>query len=137
MVNRQGWTALYRHFDDEGALLYVGVSLHPIARMEQHGDAAGWFQFITRVEIEWHASRDAALAAEAQAITGERPLFNVKLSDPAVLRAAEIAAARRADESARELREMPAPLAPPDPEAFVAALFREHLSPTFTGSERK
>lgn len=71
-------TALYRHFDCDGRLLYVGVSLSAIKRTAQHRQRASWFTEITRIEIEWHTSRSAAELAEKRAIKAERPLYNIK-----------------------------------------------------------
>lgn len=75
-------TALYRHFDSSGALLYVGISLSAINRLSQHMDASHWSEQITRVSIEWLPSRKAALEAEELAITAENPLHNLKRPKP-------------------------------------------------------
>jgi excinuclease UvrABC nuclease subunit len=71
-------TALYRHFDASGTLLYVGISLNAFQRLAQHRADSHWFSQITRVEIEWLDSRSLALEAEANAITRELPRFNVQ-----------------------------------------------------------
>lgn len=70
-------TALYRHFAADGSLLYVGISLSPIARLCQHRETSGWYGEIARVEVEWHPNREAALAAEKAAIQAEGPRHNV------------------------------------------------------------
>ena len=70
-------TALYRHFDAAGTLLYVGISLSAVARLRSHQDESGWFGEIASVTIEWHDSRALAFAAERAAIKSERPRFNV------------------------------------------------------------
>lgn len=70
-------TALYRHFDACGRLLYVGISLSAVHRLEQHRSHAHWFRDIARVDVQWLPSRDAAMKAEAAAIGEERPAFNV------------------------------------------------------------
>jgi hypothetical protein len=70
-------TALYRHFDADDKLLYVGISLSPTYRLSQHGDCSPWFGRIARITIEWFDSRDAAMAAERQAIKAEKPECNV------------------------------------------------------------
>jgi hypothetical protein len=70
-------TALYRHFDHDGRLLYVGISLSAVTRTAQHRSRAPWFSQITRIEIEWHKSRSAAALAEKRAIKAERPLYNI------------------------------------------------------------
>lgn len=69
-------TALYRHFSESGALLYVGISKNPMARMEMHACRSPWFRRIVRIEIEWHLSLEAAQSAEADAIHDENPAYN-------------------------------------------------------------
>lgn len=73
-------TALYRHFDADGDLLYVGISVNPFARASQHRNAAEWFGEVSRIEIEWLASKSAARKAEARAVINERPKFNIMMS---------------------------------------------------------
>ena len=68
--------ALYRHYDKDGALLYVGISLHVIRRLIEH-KSSDWFHDIARIEIEHYPSRDAALKAETAAIADESPKFNI------------------------------------------------------------
>lgn len=70
-------TALYRHYDASGALLYVGISLDTIRRTQQHKLGAHWFERIARIEIEWLASRADAEHAERAAIKAERPAHNI------------------------------------------------------------
>ncbi len=73
---------LYRHFDDAGALLYIGVSLNSINRLSQHQNGSHWFEKIARVEIEQFDSRPAALEAETNAIASEQPLHNIQKRAP-------------------------------------------------------
>lgn len=82
---REGRTALYRHFDDGGVLLYVGITNNPEARVALHAYHAEWLAYSARCDVEWHEDRPAALAAERAAIRDERPLFNRagSLVDPA------------------------------------------------------
>jgi hypothetical protein len=54
-------TNLYRHFDADQTLLYVGISLSAIARLKQHKSVAGWRGKIATVTIETLPSRQAAL----------------------------------------------------------------------------
>ena len=67
---------LYRHFNERGELLYVGVSLHVLTRTVQHRQGSHWFDDVTRIEIERHQSEAQAKAAEAKAIREEKPKFN-------------------------------------------------------------
>jgi excinuclease UvrABC nuclease subunit len=70
-------TELYRHFGEDGSLLYVGVSLSTLQRLGQHKDHSTWFKKIRRVEIQQFDSREAALAAEREAILAEKPYYNI------------------------------------------------------------
>lgn len=70
-------TQLYRHFNKNGVLLYVGVSLCAVARLVQHREHSHWFKSITRVEIEMLDSREAAVMAERNAILTEKPRWNL------------------------------------------------------------
>jgi hypothetical protein len=69
--------ALYRHFDKNGALLYVGISISPTNRNKNHSSNADWFQQVVRIDIEWCASKEAALWAEDVAIRQENPRHNI------------------------------------------------------------
>jgi hypothetical protein len=70
-------TDLYRYYDDEGSLLYVGVSLGAIARLQQHRCKSAWFDDVATVKIEKLKTRKDALRAEAVAIKAEVPVHNV------------------------------------------------------------
>jgi predicted DNA-binding transcriptional regulator AlpA len=69
---------LYRHFDSDGKLLYVGISLSFIARLSEHAVRSGWFWKIARVEVTGYATEADALVAERIAIHQERPLHNIR-----------------------------------------------------------
>ena len=70
-------TALYRHWDASGNLLYVGVSASIGSRLSAHRRESHWFQDIVNVTIEYHDTRRQALDAEEAAIKGEKPKHNV------------------------------------------------------------
>lgn len=69
-------TALYRHYDEQGLLLYVGISHNVITRLEQHRDDSHWFSKIANVTIVWFETRAEAERAEREAIKSELPLHN-------------------------------------------------------------
>jgi hypothetical protein len=70
-------TALYRHFDANGDLLYIGISKDPEGRWMAHrGNREPWIHQAARRTDEWYNSRPEALTAEAKAIRAERPPFN-------------------------------------------------------------
>lgn len=77
-------TALYRHFDADGQLLYVGVSNNPPRRLWEHKRRAPWADQIANVSVKWMASREDALDAERAAIRNESPLFNRGMYAPGV-----------------------------------------------------
>lgn len=73
---RDETTTLYRHFDASGALLYVGISLSVLDRLTAHR-ASRWHSDIAAVTLEHFPTREAALDAEAEAITNENPKYNI------------------------------------------------------------
>lgn len=68
--------ALYRHFNAEGVLLYVGISNDPDERIKAHKRTAHWFADIHSITVEWHVGLSKVLALEKDAIKKERPLHN-------------------------------------------------------------
>lgn len=69
--------ALYRFYDSENALLYIGITFDPGSRWRKHADDKPWWQRVARIEIETHPDRETVLAAERAAIDAEQPIFNV------------------------------------------------------------
>lgn len=70
-------TQLYRHFDADGRLLYVGISLSAPHRLSQHMRGSKWAADIVSIKVDRYPSRRDALEAERLAILGEKPLWNV------------------------------------------------------------
>jgi predicted GIY-YIG superfamily endonuclease len=73
---REGEVALYRFFDADGQLLYVGVSAEPFRRWASHTERH-WWKKAVKFAIVWHPDEAAARAAERSAIQVEAPLHNV------------------------------------------------------------
>lgn len=69
--------ALYRFYDIDGRLLYIGISLNPGSRWKQHRDDKPWWHDVAQVTVERLPSRQVALAAEQAAIVAERPRYNI------------------------------------------------------------
>lgn len=69
-------TALYRLYDADGTLLYIGISHQPEVRFEQHADRKEWWPLVARREIQWFDDRPTAASAEAAAIRTEDPEHN-------------------------------------------------------------
>jgi hypothetical protein len=69
---------LYRIYDGNGVLLYIGRSLNSIARASQHRVTKSWWHTVARIDIEQFVTTDeGAGAREAAAIATEKPLHNV------------------------------------------------------------
>lgn len=69
--------ALYRFFDPEGVLLYVGITNNPARRFAQHGAARDWWYEVDTIRMERFPDRESVLLAEREAIQAERPRYNV------------------------------------------------------------
>lgn len=70
---------LYRHFNKDGVLLYVGISLNAITRLMAHRDNCHWWNEIASITIESFPDRNSVRDAERMAIYNEKPLHNIKL----------------------------------------------------------
>jgi DNA-binding transcriptional regulator YiaG len=69
---------LYRLYDENGILLYVGVCQNVQARLLMHKHSKPWFRNVVDIEIESYENKNAALLAETKAIVNERPQFNTQ-----------------------------------------------------------
>lgn len=70
-------TTLYRYFDSEGRLLYVGITGDNTKRQSQHRRNSFWFGEIATATFEHFDSRDLADEAETKAINDETPIYNI------------------------------------------------------------
>lgn len=68
---------LYRHYNEAGELLYVGVSSRVMRRTREHEKNSAWFGDTFKISIERFPNRDHLLEAEKQAIKNERPKYNI------------------------------------------------------------
>lgn len=91
---------LYRAFDSDDALLYVGATTKPGQRLYAHGHDKDWWTEVDRITLEHFPTREDAFAAESQAIDLEQPRYN--LSRPRRVLTSEEIARRQA---AREERD--------------------------------
>lgn len=69
-------TTLYRQFDKDGMLLYVGISLKLGQRMSQHRRKTHWFKAVASITLQHFDTLAEALVAEKIAIDAESPLWN-------------------------------------------------------------
>lgn len=83
-----GTTSVYRYFDKNGILIYVGITGRGMARNSEHNKTQEWWQYVTRQEVEHYATRRAAHNVEKQLIRQHHPPFNVQHNpEHAVVRA--------------------------------------------------
>lgn len=69
---------VYRMYDEDGRLLYVGISKTLATRLTQHHRDKPWADEIASVTGKRYATRDAARAAEIDAIHKENPRYNIQ-----------------------------------------------------------
>ena len=69
---------LYRFFDAEGALLYIGVTYDVQIRAVRHKCKSEWFSEAHHMSVECVGThKRIAWAAEKEAINFERPKYNI------------------------------------------------------------
>ena len=69
---------LYRFYDAEGVLLYIGISLNAASRAAQHRGDKSWWGEVARMSVEhYEVTRPEMEAIERNAIIVERPRHNV------------------------------------------------------------
>lgn len=90
----QRQAAVYRLYDADGGLLYIGSSCNPVRRYRDHYSKPWWPLVARRVE-EWHPTQTDAYAAEMKAIAAEGPAHN-HMGTPRYVPPSQKAAARRA-----------------------------------------
>lgn len=73
--------ALYRYFDREDKLLYVGISGDLAVRDTSHITRSRWMQLVAGSTVERHGALQKVKEAERKAIENEHPLFNRQYND--------------------------------------------------------
>lgn len=68
--------ALYRLYDANDVLLYIGISWDPEWRFQGHLLDKHWAHLVARRTDEWYPDRKSALAAESAATEAENPLHD-------------------------------------------------------------
>ena len=68
---------LYRYFNKDHTLLYVGISLSLIRRRYQHSRDSKWYDEFTYMTKENYETAIEAANAERIAIEKEKPLYNI------------------------------------------------------------
>jgi predicted GIY-YIG superfamily endonuclease len=73
---------LYRFYDQDDNLLYVGISADLARRLDQHARAKPWWTDVALVRVQHHPDRATVAAAERHAIRTEQPRYNVQHAIP-------------------------------------------------------
>lgn len=71
---------LYRMFDSESRLLYIGITMNIRHRVAAHRSTKEWWTNVAVIKVERLPTRAAALEAERNAIALEKPAHNVSLN---------------------------------------------------------
>ena len=85
---------LYRFYDGNDELLYVGITKFFEPRLKQHYRNAEWFFDTAFVRLEHFATRQEVEMAESYAIKNENPRYNIA-KNPGKLQAVEALSAIR------------------------------------------
>lgn len=72
------WFYVYRYYDVDGELIYIGVTGDPYQRWLQHKRLRPWGHEIALVSLERYAYEDLALEHERIAIRSEGPKYNIR-----------------------------------------------------------
>lgn len=67
---------VYRFFDGNGVLLYVGCTHVFGRRIEHHKSTREWFPQVRKITLDWHPDWETAAHAEIEAIARENPRHN-------------------------------------------------------------
>jgi predicted GIY-YIG superfamily endonuclease len=71
---------VYRCFDEQDRLLYVGCTSNLLYRLSQHQGKA-WFSLVARVVTVNYQTREEASQAEKEAIRAESPIHNIRCKE--------------------------------------------------------
>ncbi|MFC7795718.1 helix-turn-helix domain-containing protein [Streptomyces cinereoruber] len=73
---REARTAVYRLYDSEEHLLYVGITMALKQRFADHRRQKFWWHLVKRRDVRWYDDRAAAEAVEAETIRTENPKYD-------------------------------------------------------------
>ncbi|MDV7195867.1 GIY-YIG nuclease family protein [Mycolicibacterium fortuitum] len=68
---------LYRVYDSDGDLLYLGATTNPGLRFGDHDSTKSWWPDAANITLEHFPSTDELLDAERAAIQAESPRYNL------------------------------------------------------------
>lgn len=68
---------LYRMYDKNNVLLYVGITQQQVVRFYQHAREKSWWMEVDRITVTHYPDRNSVEAAELAAIQSESPRYNI------------------------------------------------------------
>jgi len=68
--------SVYRYYDENNVLLYVGYTTQGSKRNHQHASDKAWWPYVARQEVDHYETVDEAKKQEVQLIRHYRPPFN-------------------------------------------------------------
>lgn len=83
---------LYRFFDANDHLLYIGITINFGGRMAKHAKLKTWWGEVARIEIERLPDLESLRIAERKAIMAETPRHNIRMNVSAGVRVGSIKA---------------------------------------------
>lgn len=97
--------AVYRMFNEDGDLLYVGRSIDVLQRLSSHRKVKAWWTDVANVTVTHYDDELEACREEALAIAHEQPRYNAQCRDLLFCKEAQwrmAAAERRAEKRRRD-----------------------------------
>lgn len=74
-------TTVYRFYDIDSRLLYVGLTSTAQSRWHHHERNKTWWPHVWSIDTAHFPTRESALQAEERAIRAERPIFNIQYNE--------------------------------------------------------
>lgn len=71
-------TSVYKYFDANGVLIYVGITSAGLERNRQHNSSKEWWPFVSSQDVEHFDARSNALIREEGLIKKHCPPFNTQ-----------------------------------------------------------
>lgn len=75
---------LYRIYNADDELLYVGATTNPAQRVQSHDEMQSWWSEAVTIKMEHYRSQEELGAAEIAAIRAEGPRYNLSYAQPPV-----------------------------------------------------
>lgn len=87
--HRKGWlmadttptpTSLYKYYDRDGVLLYIGITGRGMTRNSEHNKTKPWWKFVASQKVEHFSTRKEAAIRERHLIRKMAPPFNKQMN---------------------------------------------------------